>query len=107
MNPYVMVGQDVETTEGVLLRARLMAWHDAMVAHERRLLTSRDQDICHDECPHVQARTLWAEALSLLGAAANQLTFLRSRAGAAAGRPPQTSTALHERRGHTFSAKEN
>ena len=79
MNPYAMVGSTLDTNEATSLRARLMAWHDAMVAHERRV-KSDGADVCHDECPHAAAGTLWAEALTLLGAEANELRFLRSRA---------------------------
>ena len=61
------------------MRALLTAWHDAMVAHERRLRTGRTTDACDDECPHDEARTLWAEALLTLGSRAGELTFLRSR----------------------------
>jgi hypothetical protein len=80
MNPYARVGAGLETTTAATLRARLMAWHDAMVAHERRLRTSATTDICHDDCPHAVAGMLWAEALAMLGPEANTLTFLRSRA---------------------------
>jgi hypothetical protein len=68
------------TNEATSLSARLSAWHDAMVAHERRLRTARTSDVCHDECPHAEARTLWSEALSAFGARAHDLAFLRSRA---------------------------
>lgn len=88
MNPYARVGASLETTAAATLRARLMAWHDAMVAHERRLRTSAATDICHEECPHAAAGVLWAEALSMLGSEAHTLTFLRSRARSS------TSTAL-------------
>ena len=80
MNPYVMLGSGRGTSEAASLSARLAAWHDAMVAHERRLRTGRTADTCDDECPHVEARTLWAEALATFGARASELTFLRSRA---------------------------
>ena len=80
MNPYVMLGSGVGTSEATSLSARLAAWHDAMVAHERRLRTGRTSDTCDDECPHVEARTLWAEALATFGARASELTFLSSRA---------------------------
>ncbi len=80
MNPYAIVGSDIGTHEAVSLRARLMAWHDAMVAHERHLRASQAADICEDDCPHVEAGALWAEASALLGPEANQLVFLRSRA---------------------------
>ena len=80
MNPYVMLGSGIGTSEAASLSARLAAWHDAMVAHERRLRSGRTADTCDDECPHVEARTLWAEALATFGARAGELTFLRSRA---------------------------
>lgn len=80
MNPYVMLGAGIGTSEAASLSARLGAWHDAMVAHERRLRTGRTADTCDEECPHVEARRLWAEALATFGARAGELTFLRSRA---------------------------
>ena len=80
MNSYVMLGSGIGTSEAASLSARLAAWHDAMVAHERRLRTGRTADTCDEECPHVEARTLWAEALATFGARASELTFLRSRA---------------------------
>jgi hypothetical protein len=80
MNPYVTLGSGIGTSEAASLSARLAAWHDAMVVHERRLRTGRTADTCDDECPHVEARTLWAEALATFGTRASELTFLRSRA---------------------------
>jgi hypothetical protein len=80
MNPYAIVGSGVGTAEAASLRARLMAWHDAMVAHERRLRSGQTADTCDDECPHVEARGLWAEVSAILGPRASELTFLRSRA---------------------------
>ena len=80
MNPYVIVGSGSGTADAASLRARLMAWHDAMVAHERRLRSGRTTDACGEECAHVEARTLWAEVSAILGQRANELTFLRSRA---------------------------
>ena len=80
MNPYAIVGSGIGSAEAASLRARLMAWHDAMVAHERRLRSGQTTDTCDDECPHVEARTLWAEVSAMLGPRANELTFLRSRA---------------------------
>jgi hypothetical protein len=80
MNPYGIVSTGNGTPDTASLRARLMAWHDAMVAHERRLRSGHSADVCDDECPHVEARTLWAEAVATLGPRANELTFLRSRA---------------------------
>jgi hypothetical protein len=80
VNPYATVGSGIGTTEAASLRARLMAWHDAMVAHERRLRSGRMADVCDDECPHGEARSLWADALAILGPGAYELAFLRSRA---------------------------
>jgi hypothetical protein len=80
MNPYGIVSSGIGTAEGASLRGRLMAWHDAMVAHERRLRSGQSTDVCNDECPHAEARTLWAETAAMLGARAHALTFLRSRA---------------------------
>ena len=80
MNPYAIVGSSIGTAGAASLRARLMAWHDAMVAHERRLRSGHTSDACDDECPHVEARGLWAEVSVILGPRASELTFLRSRA---------------------------
>ena len=60
MGPYAILGSSVGTAEAAALCVRLTAWHDAMVAHERRLRTGRRADACDDECPHDEARTLWA-----------------------------------------------
>ena len=70
MSPYAILGSRVGTAEAASLCVRLTTWHDAMVAHERRLRTSRTFDACDDECPHVEAQTLWTEALATLGAIA-------------------------------------
>ena len=80
MNPYAMLAAGSGASTSSELAARLAAWHDAMVGHERRLRTGRTGDVCDDECPHVEARTLWAEALAAFGERAHELSFLRSRA---------------------------
>ena len=80
MNPYAIVGSGVGTEEAASLCVRLNAWHDAMVAHERRLRAGRRGHTCDEDCPHIEARTLWAEALATFGKRANDLAFLRSRA---------------------------
>ena len=84
MNPYAMLSSRAGTSEAASLGARLSAWHDAMVAHERRLRSSRPLDACGDECPHAEARALWEEALATFGPGAAELSFLRSRANEAA-----------------------
>ena len=80
MNPYLMLGSAFGTTEATSLSARLSTWHDAMVAHERRLRWGTTRDVCNDECPHAEARILWSETLLTFGPRAHELTFLRSRA---------------------------
>jgi hypothetical protein len=86
MNPYARLASGMEGDEAVALCARLTAWHDAMVAHERKLRIGKD--VCDDECPHAEARTLWPETLATFGSRANELTFLRTRAAA----PPPART---------------
>jgi hypothetical protein len=79
MNPYSLVGSGNGTLEAAALSARLTTWHDAMVAHERKIRAGREE-VCDEECPHADARTLWVEALEVFGERAQELTFLRSRA---------------------------
>jgi hypothetical protein len=80
MNPYLALCSSLGINDADSLSARLSAWHDAMVAHERRLGAVRSNDTCDDECPHADARTLWSEAIEIFGTRAHELTFLRSRA---------------------------
>lgn len=80
MTPYTIVSSGVGTPEAADLSARLSAWHDAMVAHERKLRSGATKDACHDECPHAEARALWSEAVATFGARAHDLVFLSSRA---------------------------
>ena len=84
MNPYAIDSLGSDTAEAASLRTRLVAWHDAMVTHERRLRQDPEARICSDECPHVVATALWSEVSAVLGPRATELTFLRSRALAAA-----------------------
>jgi hypothetical protein len=87
MNPYAIVSSVVGTAEAASLRARLTVWHDAMVAHERRLRIHHLAEVCDEECPHSEARELWAEASTMLGARAGELTFLRSHASGRSKQP--------------------
>jgi hypothetical protein len=80
VNLYTIVSSGVGTNEAAQLSARLSAWHDAMVAHERKIRAGRAEDECDDECPHAEARGLWSEAVETLGQRAHELTFLRTRA---------------------------
>ena len=80
MKPYAIATLGTDTADAASLRARLEAWHDAMVTHERRLRADPAAGRCDDECPHAEATALWREAAELLGPRASELTFLRSRA---------------------------
>ena len=90
MNPYAIADLASGTADAASLRARLEAWHDAMVAHERRLRADQTTAACDDECPHGEATALWREAAAMLGPRAHELTFLRSRA-LGAGTSPNRS----------------
>jgi hypothetical protein len=85
MNMYTMVGFGLGIPEGTALSARLATWHDAMVAHERKIRAGLADAVCDEECPHAEARTLWIEALEVFGDRSQELTFLCSRATDAAG----------------------
>jgi hypothetical protein len=101
MNLYTMVGSGVGSMEATALSKRLAAWHDAMVAHERKIRAGRTEEPCDEECPHAEARPLWAEAMDIFGDRARELRFLRSRATAPPESPrsfaraeqPRTATA--------------
>lgn len=82
MNVYKSIGHAVGTPEALALSARLSAWHDAMVAHQRRADTARVTR-CDDNCPHAEAKSLWLEALDLFGSHAEQMTFLQRHGSAA------------------------
>ncbi len=114
MNPYTMLGSGIGTNEAMSLSARLSAWHDAMVAHERRLRAGRASHVCDDECAHAEARTLWSEAVATFGLRAHELTFLRSRAsestrrstsGPAAREPLSEAADRGRRPRHTRAAQ--
>jgi hypothetical protein len=80
MNLYTLIGSGLGTAEAASLALRLAAWHDAMVAHERRIRANRTDSGCNEDCAHSEARALWAEALNTFGDRAHELSFLRSRA---------------------------
>jgi hypothetical protein len=83
MNLYTILSSGLGAHDATALTARLSAWHDAMVAHERRLRAGTTSDACDDECPHAEAPALWLDAVAAFGARSQELTFLRSRAQAA------------------------
>lgn len=88
MNPYLMLGKSIGTTEAMALSQRLAEWHDGMVAHERLLRVGYASDGCDDDCPHAEARPLWTEALATFGTRAGDLRFLRTHASAAVSEAP-------------------
>ena len=93
MNPYAILASSIGTPEALSLRHRLTAWHDAMVTHERRLRTTPKGELCEDDCPHAEARTLWRDALSVFGASASRLSFLRLHGGSRVGRAATSDIA--------------
>lgn len=90
MNLYTAMGRRIGTAEAEALSRRLAAWHDAMVAHERRLRAGRPGESCDEDCPHAQAAGLWMEALESFGGHAEALAFLRSQAARATARVSAT-----------------
>jgi hypothetical protein len=90
MNVYRSIGYAVGTPEALALAARLSAWHDAMVAHQRPADTARITR-CDSDCPHAEARSLWHAAIEAFGDGAYQLGFLR-RHGAPARHLPVHDT---------------
>jgi hypothetical protein len=80
MNLYRSLGNSFGTVEALELAHRLAVWHDAMVMHQRRThgrLSAR----CEPGCPHVEAASLWLEALDAYGERAHGLGFLRTHGG--------------------------
>ena len=80
MNLYTMIGSGLGSLEATALGKRLAAWHDAMVAHERKIRVGRIEEVCDEECPHAEARSLWVDAIEIFGDRAQELRFLQSRA---------------------------
>ena len=80
MKLYTLIGAQVGSPEAAALSDRLVAWHDAMVAHERRLRAGASSTDCHEDCPHGEARVLWPEVVATFNERASDLSFLRSRA---------------------------
>ena len=77
MNIYRRLGDQIATSEARELAEQLVAWHDAMVKH-LRVLGSRQDAHCGEDCPHEDAASLWTAAQQTFGARARELTFLRS-----------------------------
>jgi hypothetical protein len=91
MNIYRRLGDQVATSEARELAEQLVAWHDAMVKH-LRVLGSRQDAHCDEECAHEDAASLWAAAQQTFGARARELLFLRSH-----GQPRRLNTASQVR----------
>ena len=91
MNIYRRLGDQIATTEARELAEQLVAWHDAMVKHVR-VLGARHDAQCGEDCPHVEAASLWTAAQRMFGIRARALAFLRSH-----GQPHRLTTAAHVR----------
>lgn len=77
MNIYRVLGDRIGTDEARQLAQQLVAWHDAMVKHLRRVGPLATVT-CAGDCPHVEAGVLWTAAQNVLGDGARRLEFLRS-----------------------------
>ena len=75
MNIYRRLGDEVATNEARELAEQLVVWHDEMVKH-LRVLGSRQEARCGEECPHENAASLWVAALRMFGVRARELVFL-------------------------------
>ena len=91
MNIYRRLGDQIATSEARELAEQLVTWHDAMVKH-LRVLGSRQDARCGDDCPHEDAASLWAAAQGTFGVKARELLFLRSH-----GQPRRSTTVSHRR----------
>ena len=91
MNVYRHLGDQVGTNEARELAEQLVAWHDAMVKH-LRVLSSRHDAYCGEDCPHEDAASLWTAAQDAFGARARELVFLRSH-----GQPRRVPSTPHVR----------
>ena len=76
MTLYLRLADQIGTLAARDLAAQLVAWHDAMVKHARVVGTQRAVQ-CGEECPHVDARLLWAAARETFGDLAAGLEFLK------------------------------
>jgi hypothetical protein len=76
MNIYRSIAHMVGTADALALSEQLSAWHDAMVAHQRPADTLGSSE-CDPECPHAMAKSLWQNAIDVLGHHAARLTFLQ------------------------------
>jgi len=74
---YHHLASRIGTADAVTLGRELALWHDAMVRHERRLATGqRECDLA--DCPHADARRLWARAAHVFDPRASELRYLRT-----------------------------
>jgi hypothetical protein len=101
MQYYRFLAHQAGTPEAIELASRLIAWHDAMVAHERAIKREVSGG-CDEPCPHAEALDLWREAQQVFGQGALELAFLRAQAAKAAP-PPVTPGAGHDRTRRTRS----
>lgn len=74
LDVYRLLANQVGTADADELSQELSRWHDAMVLHERASCAEPD------DCPHADARELWAAARRVFGDQAETLVFLRASA---------------------------
>jgi hypothetical protein len=97
MNIYRRLGDEVATNEAREFVEQLVAWHDAMVKH-LRVLGSRQDARCSEDCPHEDAASLWVAAQEMFGGKARELVFLRSHGHPRRQRTPQVRDRAAELR---------
>jgi hypothetical protein len=90
MNPYRSLATSIGTVAALQLAQRLAIWHDAMVMHGRGASAAAGAR-CEPGCPHIEAQSLWQEALEIYGDGARELRFLRMHGESALDRQPAFS----------------
>jgi hypothetical protein len=88
MNLYLHLGEQIGSSEARELAQQLVAWHDAMVKHVRRVGPRRASN-CDGDCPHDEAAVLWAAAQTTFGGRAHELAFLPSHGQRVRVAPPR------------------
>jgi hypothetical protein len=104
MQFYRFLANQVGTQDALDLANRLVAWHDAMVAHERAIKREVSEG-CDQPCPHDEALDLWREAQQVFGPAAAELAFLRAQAEATA-QPASVPQEAPQKAAHDSSSRD-
>jgi hypothetical protein len=80
-NIYRLFLNRVGTDQALVLAHDLEHWHGRMQVHRdeiMRLGFAPDGHSRWEDCPHAEARQLWARAVQVLGSRAGELEFLRA-----------------------------